>query len=364
MPRSVTAPSAQESRSETAPDDETEPGRPTRRWSPRQLVSHTATWIALVDIAAIIFFGIQNSNFWSGASFINIGQSAAELVLLALASAYLLGAAEFDISLGANVILSSVVGGKVILAVSGTRAQVTAGEYPRLGMGIALGILACVATGVAVGLLNGFVVGVMKVNSLITTLATLGVAQGVADILTNGGNLDSIPSQLQTGFGIRTWLGIPLPVIVTVAALAILWFALAKTRFGLHTLALGSSRRAAHRAGLRVERQLLKLFVLAGGLAGVAGFIDLTRFATTNITGHQTDGLIALAGAVIGGTSLTGGRVSLIGAVIGALLPVILQSGLVVIGLPAYYQLVAVGVVLMVAVYIDQQRRGIRGDAS
>lgn len=124
------------------------------------------------------------------------------------------------------------------------------------------------------------------------------------------------------------------------------------TRFGLHTLALGSSREAATRAGLPVERHLIAVFALAGALAGLAAVIDLARFTTTTVGGHQTDALSAIAGAVIGGTALWGGRVSIGGTVLGCLLPVILGVGLVIQGLQPFYQYIVVGVVLIVAVAV------------
>jgi ribose transport system permease protein len=322
----------------------------------RRLAARTAFWIGLIDVLAIGYFGLRNSSFLSVASFRNLGLSASELVLLAIGSVYLMGAGEFDISLGANLILSSVVGGEVMLAVSGTPAQVANGTYPHLGLALALGCLACIATGALMGLVNGLVVSYLKVNCFIATLATLGIAEGIADIVTNGGNLANIPTQLQNYFGISLVAGVPSPVIVTAVIFLLSVFHLYKTRFGIRTIALGSSRQAAVRAGLRVRGQVVLLFTLAGALAGLAGLIDLSRFATTDLTGHQTDALVAVAGAVIGGTALTGGVVSVGGAVIGALLPTILQSGLVVIGLPPYYQLIAVGVILIVAVHIDQRR--------
>jgi ribose transport system permease protein len=322
----------------------------------RRMASRTAFWIGLIDVAAIAYFGIRNAAFLSVASFQNLGLSASELILLAIGSVYLMGAGEFDISLGANLILSSVVGGEVMLAVSGTPAEVANGIYPHLALGLALGCAACIGTGALMGLANGLVVSFLKVNCFIATLATLGIAEGIADIITNGGNLANIPTQLQTGFGSNTIAGVPSPVILTGAIVLLAAGHLYKTRFGLRTIALGSSRQASVRAGLRVRRHVVVLFTLAGGLAGIAGLIDLSRFATTDLTGHQTDALVAVAGAVIGGTALTGGVVSVAGAVIGAMLPIILQSGLVVIGLPPYYQLIAVGIILIVAVYIDQRR--------
>jgi len=147
---------------------------------------------------------------------------------------------------------------------------------------------------------------------------------------------------------------VPYPALIALAIAAGASFLLNRTRFGLHTLALGSSREAAVRTGVRVRAKVTTLFVLAGGCAGLSGFIDLGRYASTNISGHQTDALAAIAGAVIGGTNLFGGRISVWGAVFGALLAVILQDGLVVVGLAAFYQLIAVGIVLIIAVSLRE----------
>ena len=204
--------------------------------------------------------------------------------------------------------------------------------------------------------MNGFVVTVLRVNSLIATLATLGICTGTAYLITNGGDLSNLPTQLQSGFGINTIGQIPIPAVVTAGLVLLMWSLLKFTRFGMRTLALGSSRVASRRSGIAIERHVRRLFMLVGLLAGTASFIELSRFATTNVSGHQTDALSAIAGAVIGGTSLFGGRVSIVGAVIGSLLAVILQVGLVMVGLSPFYQLIVVGIILIMAVHIDQRR--------
>jgi len=316
----------------------------------------TAFWVFCADAFLVLVFTLFNPIFWSLANFQVITLNAAEVVILATGAAFLLGAAELDVSLGANIILSSVIGGEVMTHLSGSPAQVAAGVYPHLARAIVLGILACVATGMAMGLMNGLIVTVLGVNSFITTLATLGIASGTAYLITNGADLAFVPTPLQTHFGVATVGPLPLPAIVAAVVVLALAFVLAKTRFGLHTLALGSSREAARRAGLRVERHVVSLFVIVGGLVGLASIIDLSRFATTNVSGHQTDALAAIAAAVIGGTSMFGGKISILGAVTGSLLSVILADGLVIVGLPSFYQLIIVGVVLIIAVHLDHRR--------
>lgn len=318
-------------------------------WISKKLLSRTAFWIALTNILLILVFGMlsRNNVFLSGANFQNLALDSTQVILLAVGAAILLAAGEFDISMGATLILSSVVSGIVVINL----------QTDSVVLLIIVGGLVAVATGVLVGLVNGIIVTRLKVNSLIATLAMMGIVTGVANILTGGADLAGIPTSLQSDFGtFYLFDALPLPAVVAVIVTAFFWMVMTQTRFGLHTLASGSSRPAANRAGIKTAMHVTFLYMIVGGLAGLAGLIDISRFATTNIAGHQVDALSAIAGAVIGGTSLFGGRISVWGALIGALLAVILQAGLVVLGLPSFYQLIVIGIVLIGAVYVDESR--------
>jgi ribose transport system permease protein len=129
------------------------------------------------------------------------------------------------------------------------------------------------------------------------------------------------------------------------------------TRFGRHTYAIGSNPEAARRVGINVDRHLIKVYALSGLLAGVAGVLSLARFSTTTIASHSTDNLSAIAAVVLGGTSLFGGVGTVAGSVIGVLIPAVLKNGFVIIGVEPFWQSVAVGAVLIIAVYLDQLRR-------
>jgi ribose transport system permease protein len=335
-----------------APKEHRERGN--RRW--RLVARQPAVWVAGVDIFLILLFGAISPGhvFLNAQNFTNMGLDASEIVLLSVSLALLLGAGELDISVGGNIILSSVLGARTTVAIATHGAAAGSfGEYPHLALGIASGIVVSVVAGIAFGLVNGLLVARLRINSFIATLATAGIAVGVSLVITNGSDVENLPQQLQTRFGVYDVFGhVPAPVIVAAVVVAGLYFLLTRTRFGLRTIALGSSRDAAVRAGLRVELHLIVLFALVGLAAGLAAVMDYSRFATTNLSGHETDALSAIAGAVIGGASLYGGEVSILGAALGALLAVILETGLVIQGLQPFYQQIAVGLVLLVAVYI------------
>jgi ribose transport system permease protein len=320
----------------------------------RSISGSTALWVFMIDVVLVIVFGLLSPEhaFLTTRSFQSLGFDAAEALILATGIALLLGAAEIDLSLGANLLLSSVIGGKVISSFGSSSP----------GLAAALGVIVCMAAGATIGLVNGLIITRLRVVSLIATLATLGIATGIANIVTDGTDITGLPQSLQTDFGIKTIAQVPLPAIVAFVIWLVALILFKTTRYGMRILAMGSNRGAAERAGLRVKLHLVVMFALVGMLAGVAGFIDLTRFATTNLAGHTNDGLAAITAAVIGGTSLFGGRVSLAGVLSGTLLAVILEDGLIVVGLSPFYQLIAIGVVLIAAVSLDQRRRpsGIR----
>ena len=146
-------------------------------------------------------------------------------------------------------------------------------------------------------------------------------------------------------------------MLIAFAVAIVFGIILAATRFGRYTYAVGSNEEAARRAGVTVDRHLIKVYALAGTLAGLAGFLSLARFSTTTIGGHATDNLRRIAAVVIGGTSLFGGIGTILGTVFGVFIPAVLQNGFVIVGVQPFWQHIAVGAVLIVAVYLDQLRR-------
>jgi ribose transport system permease protein len=320
----------------------------------------TAFWIGVVIVALIVLFGVVTPNnvFFKPENLLTIGLNASQVMLLAVGMTYLIGAAQLDLSVGANVVLSSVVAARVMVAMGGNLDRVAAYEYENVWLAIAVGSAAGIACGLLIGLFNGLLVTRLKINSFVATLGTTGIALGIAYVVTAGANIPFLPRELQTYLGSNRVLDVvPFPLLVAVVISLVLWWIMRKTRFGLHTVAIGSSKEAAQRSGIDVERHLMRLFLMMGGLAGFASLFDLWRFATTNVQGHQTDNLAAIAAVVIGGTSLFGGLASVGGSIIATLIPGIMITGLVILQISPFYQFVIVGIILILAVYFDQRRR-------
>jgi ribose transport system permease protein len=244
-------------------------------------------------------------------------------------------------------VFSGVIAGKIMQEVGGDNWGV-----------IIVGLIASLIAGTAWGVLNGVLITKARVPPLIVTLGTFGMALGIAQVITDGVDLRDVPFTLVDTVGTgKLFNQVPWLVVIAAVVAVVFGVVLAATRFGRYTYAIGSNVEAARRAGINVDRHLIKVYALTGTLAGLAGFMNLARFSTTTIGGHSTDNLSAIAGTVLGGTSLFGGIGTIAGTVIGMFIPVVLQNGFVITGVKPFWQQVAVGAVLIVAVYLDQLRR-------
>lgn len=316
----------------------------------RALFTNSAALVLFVDLLLIAFFSITSKNnvFWSLANAESLMRNGTEILILALGVALMLSAGVFDLSVGANLVLASV------LSATAMREMVAGGAAPVVA--IFSGLVVALVAGALFGAINGLIITKLKVNSLIATLGTLGVGSGAAQLLTNGQDVREVPDQLQSGFALVQVGGVPFPMLCALALMVAVWALLRFTRFGMRTLAIGSNETAASRSGIAVHRHIVTLTALAGAFAGFAGFADVARFGSTAIASHSLDGLSAVTAVVIGGTALTGGRASVIGTLWGAALSIIMLSGLIIIRVQPFWQLVATGIVLIAAVAFDQFR--------
>jgi len=334
---------------EPALDELTPPPTPPLR---RLLTSSTATYLFAFDLLLIVFFSAVSHGhvFASWENTESMLGDGAEGLLLAIGLTIMLSAGIFDLSLGANLILSSVAGAMLLEHLAPSGAQSVSAGYAVLAAAV------CIAAGAVFGLVNGILVAYVGVNSLIATLGTLGIGTGIALVLTDGSDISGLPASLQTDFALKQILRIPLPALIALVLTVVLWAVLKYTRYGMRTLAIGSNRAAAEYSGLRVRRHLVTLAMLGGALAGAAGFIDIARFGSTNTAGHTLDALNAATAVVIGGTALMGGRASMFGTLWGIVLTSVLLDGLIVLNVQSFYQQIATGAILIAAVATDRYR--------
>jgi ribose transport system permease protein len=327
-----------------------------RRTFGQRLVGANTFWIALVLVALVaVFTVIAPGKFATLFTFQTLLIETSVLLVLSVGMTFVIITAGIDLSVGSVLIFAGMMCGKTMEWLSGGDASAAGWDV------IGIGLAAAVVSGTVWGLLNGLLIAVAKIPPLIVTLGTMGAALGAAYLLNGGSDVRSVPAALNRTLGYGTSFGdVPNLVIVAAVITLICAWLLHTTRFGRYTYAVGSSGQAARRAGIGVTGHLLKVYLLTGFLAGIAGFMSLAYYASTTITAHTTDNLNAIAATVMGGTSLFGGVGSVLGTVIGVFIPAVLKKGFNITHVQDFWQMIAVGGVLIAAVWFDQRRRRAR----
>lgn len=329
------------------PEQQAVAGEPARDSYLKRLANLQSVWILGVLLVIVAAFSVAaGGKFLSTSNFSLISQNIAVWAVLGVGMTFVIITSGIDLSIGSVLVFSSVVAAQVMRAVGGD------------GWGVAgLGILAALAAGVAWGLLNGFLIAKAKIPALIVTLGALSVALGLAQVLTGGIDIRAVPESLTDFNTYIKILGIPALPFVALVVLILGGIVLHKTKFGRYTYAIGSNELGARRVGINVDRHLILVYALSGAMAGLGAVLALAQFGTTTIAGQSLTNLNVIAAVVIGGTSIFGGEGSIFGTVVGLFIPAVLQAGFVIVGVESFWQGVAVGSVLVAAVYVDQSRR-------
>jgi ribose transport system permease protein len=227
-----------------------------------------------------------------------------------------------------------------------------AGPEGSLLFALVVGIL----VGTAFGIINGGLVALAGIPPFVATLGTLGAAQGLANVVTDGQSVTDIPAGFAALYA-DTVLGLPVPIWIGVAAYLTMHVLLYRTRFGTYVFALGGNRDALRLAGRRPERLLIAVYALGGAMAGMAGFLMTARIASA----HPTSGIglefDAIAAVALGGTSFERGNGWLLGTLLGVLTVGVLRNGLNLMSVPSSAQVVCIGLLVIVALFVDGLRR-------
>lgn len=332
---------------------------PQSRQSIASTVLANPTMVTFAALVAIIltFSALAPGLFTQGSNFVQLAQNVAILTVVSVGTTFVIITAGVDLSIPSGIVLGEVFAVqalKLLPAANGTTAfDVDAAHTEALYVLVAFG--GALLAGLTIGSINGIVVAYLRVPPLLATLGTLGAGLGVALILQNGVNSATYALD-PVGHG-SVIPGVPNPIPIALVVVIAGFVLLHRSVFGRHTYAIGSNPEAARRVGINVERHLLKVYALGGVASGFAGFLSLSYFSTTSIGGHSTDNLQAITAVALGGTSLFGGVGSIVGTLIGVWIPAVLKNGFIITGVQPYWQDVAVGFVLIAAVWFDQLRR-------
>jgi ribose transport system permease protein len=321
----------------------------SRRHSALEFLSrHGEVWTLGILGVLVLIFGLASPDFFSRASWLATSQFAVEYLLLGLGETFVIITAGIDLSVGAILGFSGMVGAIVM------RALIAHDAGPAAE--VAVGVIAALATGTAIGVLNGVIITRLRLTPFVVTLGTLSMCTGGIYLLNNGENVGTIPDVIGTAGSLALGGWVPVTVLITAVFCILCAFLLSETRFGLRTYAVGSNAVGAARAGVDVRGHLVKVYMLAGFLSAVAGLMVMARFASASVQAGANDELDAITAVVIGGASLFGGRGTILGTVIGSFVITVMVTGLILIGVQPFWQQVAVGAILIFAVAVDQLR--------
>ena len=315
---------------------------------------------------------VNDINFISLRSVQGILTYATQILLIGLGETLIIIVAGIDLSAGWVLGFSAVVGATVM------QTLFAKGLSPFIV--ISVGMLSGILITVIPGLINGILIAKVKVPAFISTLGIGVLIEGVALLISGGYPVVKQPPYLGTignSSVLYIWPGrevsffkypasatpadipnilviMPTVVLITIIVTFVIWFILAKTQFGQHLYAIGGNMEGAIRAGIPVEKTLIKVYTLAAVLAGIGGVIWAARFSSGAYNAGETTTMNAIAAVVVGGASLFGGEGTILGTIVGALIIATIQYGLVLLGVVPFWQYIAVGIVVVVAVIVDQ----------
>jgi ribose transport system permease protein len=328
-------------------------------WWRRLLASPVLMTFFFLIVTMVIFTLLAPGTFNTVSNIQQLALNVAILTVVSVGTTFVIATAGIDLSIPSGIVLGEVFAVKALSLIqvgSGTAADVSADQTKLWYIVVALA--GSLTAGLILGLINGFTVGYLRIPPMLATLGTLGAGLGIALLMQNGVNIATYAlNPVATGQLIP---GLDNLILIGLIVVGVGYVGMHMAVFGRHTLAIGSSEEAARRVGLNVERHLLKVYTVGGLASGLGGFLAVAYFSTTSVAGHATDNLSAITAVALGGTSLFGGIATIIGTLIGVWIPAVLQNGFIIVGVQPYWQMVAVGAVLILAIYADQLRRRAR----
>ena len=305
-----------------------------RRFDWREYV----VYIGFVVLFVVFAITLADDGFLNKTNLLNIARQSAIIAVMAVAMTFVISTAEIDLSVGSVAGLASVTTAMVV------------GD-----VGLVAGIVVGLATGLLCGAVNGALTTVLRIPSFLVTLGMLGIAHGVAMWISDTAPKPISSETYTTIFGTGTVLGIPVLIFWMVAALVIGHVVLRRTPFGRRVLATGGNEAAAAFSGVDTNRIKFKVLLISGGVAGLAGMLYAGRFQSGRFEWGEGDELSVIAAAILGGTSLFGGKGSVVGAVTGALLMGLINNGLILMGLDYSQQQIVRGAIIILAVALARR---------
>ena len=308
-------------------------------------------WQQITEYSLIVIFivmfltmSLTVDHFFSIENMLGLALSISQIGMVACTMMFCLASRDFDLSVGSTIAFAGVLCAMVLNATDNTF----------------IAIIAAVAAGAVIGFVNGAVIAYLRINALITTLATMEIVRGLGFIVSHGQAV-GVSSDTFIALGGLSMLGISLPIWVTLACFIVFGVLLNQTVYGRNTLAIGGNPEASRLAGINVERTRVWIFLIQGAVTALAGVILASRITSGQPNAAQGFELNVISACVLGGVSLLGGRATISGVVIGVLIMGTVENVMNLLNIDAFYQYLVRGAILLAAVLLDQlKNRGAR----
>jgi len=300
--------------------------------------------ISIALLIEVVIFSQLSPYFFTAENILNVSLQISITAIIAVGMTLVILTAGIDLSVGALVAWSGVIATSVL----------------QIDLPFSLTLLLAILAGLGIGSLSGALAGAfitrLNITPFIVTLALMTIWRGAAYLYTDGRPIWGLPESFSI-LGSGRIFKIPVPTIIMIAIYLIAYIMLAKTRFGRHIYAVGGNKEAARLSGINTEAVLMQVYIICGMLAALSGILLASRMNSGQPNAGQMYELDVIAAVVVGGTSLFGGRGSIAGTFIGAMLIGVLKNGLNLLNVGSYVQMVVLGVVILLAVMMDQVRK-------
>ncbi|MGT2472363.1 L-arabinose ABC transporter permease AraH [Paraburkholderia terrae] len=300
--------------------------------------------LILIFVVMFITMSLTVDHFFSIENMLGLALSISQIGMVACTMMFCLASRDFDLSIGSTVAFAGVLCAMVLNATGNTF----------------IAIIAAVVAGSVIGFVNGAVIAYLRINALITTLATMEIVRGLGFIVSHGQAV-GVSSDTFIALGSLSMFGVSLPIWVTLVCFIVFGVMLNSTVYGRNTLAIGGNPEASRLAGINVERTRVYIFLIQGAVTALAGVILASRITSGQPNAAQGFELNVISACVLGGVSLLGGRATISGVVIGVLIMGTVENVMNLMNIDAFYQYLVRGAILLAAVLLDQlKNRGSR----
>ena len=305
--------------------------------------SHMGILAGLLILCAVL--SVMTTSFATVTNFFNVVRQVTINLFLACGMTYVILLSGIDLSVGSVIAVSWCI---------------SAGLITWNGMPVYVGILGGVLVGMLLGAVNAWIISSTNIPAFIVTLAMMNIGRGIARIYTKAQTISVLNDQYMF-WGMGSIFGIPIQLFCIIAVVAVSSFILNRTQMGRHIYAVGGNKQAAQYSGIRVKKVTFFVFIYCSLLASLAGILTVGRTFTATMTLGESAEMDAISAVVLGGTSINGGRGTISGTVIGAIVIGVLKNGMNLLGIDSSWQFIVQGIVILIAVYLDYlKQKGIK----